>query len=142
MLCQQCGASIDDNATVCENCGFETKSADASVSEPASEAPVSVPAVRTIEEEFAAGEKVVYKNLVVKILSVVGAVLCFTIFAVASNFAGTVNVQTQTQSILGGIFPGGSVGLPFEFLMAMRYGFLGLGAALSTIILILGFKED
>lgn len=147
MLCHQCGALINDGAEVCDNCGYRFDSVaedDINVKEeikPAVDGE-KVPALRTIEEEFASATKKADANTIVKVLSVVGAVLCFVLFFIAANIVGSVSIAPQAQSFMGGFFSTGTTGLPIEFYMSLRYCFFGLGTALSMMLLIQGFKKN
>lgn len=147
MLCQQCGALINEGTEVCDNCGYRFDSVEAdgiNVKEEINPDANSekVPALRTIEEEFATVPKKTDANTVVKVLSVVGAAFCFLLFFIAANIIGSVNVSTQTQSFMGGLFSSGTIGFPIEFYMSLRYVFFGFGTALSVMLLIQGFKKN
>jgi len=144
MICKQCGALIEDDAVVCDNCGIrldiDEEDAD---KEAISEVTSPVPALREFAEDYSEkGGRISSGNIFVKCLSVVCSLICFVLFLFAARCVEGIGAIYQTQSFIGGIFGSSSSGFPMEFYDALHYAFLGMGVGLSAVILILGFKKN
>ncbi len=140
MICEQCGALIDDSATVCDNCGLKLQ---ANEKELASEfSGPYVPAIMEEPEADTQKSRKPFTNVFAKAVAVIAAALCLWLFYRASAFMNMAIVNSQSRSFMGGLFGDSASAIPPEVYAGLRSAFLATGISLSGIILILGFKKN
>lgn len=140
MICEQCGALIDDNTPVCDNCGFKFETNEREIAQE-----LSNPQVPAILEDVQKDDKTDKKrpvNLFAKIVAVVAAIGCLWMFLSGAMFMDAAIANTQSQSFMGGIFGSSGSALPAELFAGLRQAFIAMGIGFSGIILILGFKKN
>ena len=140
MICKQCGALIDDNTAVCDNCGFKFESDEREIAEELSNP--QVPAVLEDVQKENASERKGVSNLFVKIVAVLAAIGCFWMFFNGAVFMDAAIANTSGQSFMGGIFGSSGSSVPAELFAGLRQAFIAMGIGFSGIILILGFKKN
>lgn len=140
MICEQCGAMINDGATVCDNCGFKFEIDEKDMAQELSSP--QVPAVREVPEEESFAMKRMHTNLFVKIVAVIGAIVCLGMFWSGALYMDSAIVNVQSQSFMNGFFGNTAGGFPAGFYAGLRQGFIAMGTGLSCTILILGFKKN
>ncbi len=139
MICEQCGAIIDDGAPVCDNCGFKFEIDEKDIAQELSSP--QVPAIREVSEEESFAPKRKHTNLFVKIVAVIGAIVCFGMFWNGALYMDSAIANVHSQSFMNGFFGNATGGFPTEFYAGLRQAFIAMGTGLSCTILILGFKK-
>lgn len=139
MLCNQCGAHIPDDAVLCDNCGMVFEKEISEIEPEVSHLPA-------VCEKSDFAERVKDKKAdigrgVIKVISVICALLCLVIFSNGATFVKSAVSSSGSGSIMGGLFGSASSGFPAEFYYALHYAFIGMGVAFSGILIILGFKK-
>ncbi len=129
---------MDDNATVCDNCGLKFESGEKDIAEELSSP--QVPAISVLGEEHC-HDREKGKNIFVKVIAVLGAIACFAMFFSGAAYMDAAIAGAQSQSFVSGFFGSSTGGIPAEFFAGLRQGMIAMGAGFSALILILGFKN-
>lgn len=145
MLCNQCGANVEDDARVCDNCGMVFEEPAEETLSCGNACGSGLPAVHSTDNGFneyiPEKKKADIGGILVKTVSVICAVLCMILFSNAATYVKSAISASSSQSIMGGFFGTSSSGFPAEFYGAIHYAFIGMGVAFSGILIILGFKK-
>lgn len=141
MVCPQCGALIEDGVPVCGNCGVSLNEEIPRDNIEREQFVSGVPALREFADTEDNTPKDKDRNIFVKCVSVLCAVVCFCMFMFAAGAVESNVVSTQVPSVFGGIFGSSQSGISAELGAALHYAFIGMGFAFSGMLLILGFKK-
>ena len=149
MVCQKCGALVDDSLNACDNCGYVFEGAIASAETDGSEYNIN-PNTPALADAFKA-EKKKWKIKIspIFILSVLAAaaVVVLTFYGthymtLAGNALGKMN--TGVSSFFG--FGSGIESSYYVYMGAVFYGLSyalkGVGVAFAAIIVLLGIKKS
>lgn len=130
---------MDDNAAVCDNCGFQFEKDEREMAEEFSSQ--QVPAIPVFSEAESDGGGKKSGDIFVRIIAVIGAVACFAAFFSGAAYMDAAIAGVQSQSFVSGFFGSSTGSLPAELFAGLRQGMLAMGVGFSAIILILGFKK-
>lgn len=150
MVCQKCGALVDDSLNVCDNCGYIFEEATASAETDGSEYNIN-PNAPALPDAFKPERKKIKLKLgFVFLLSVLAAVAVVVLTFYGTHYmtlAGTALNKMQSSGA-GSLF-GFGTGIDSSYYVYMgaaiyglSYVFKGLGVAFASMIVLLGIKKS
>ena len=151
MVCQKCGALVDDALSVCDNCGYVFEEAVASAETDGSEYNIN-PNAPALPDAFKPERNRVKIKLgfafCVSLLAAIAVVILTFYGTHYMTLAGTSlnKMQGGANSFFGFGFGSGIDNSYYVYMGAAIYGisyvFKGLGIAMASIIVLLGIKAS